>query len=88
MQAPGAKAEGGSGLGLAICREIIEAHGGTIHVVSAPGEGAAFTFTLTCEQPGCEMKTGLPIPHPLSRIPRRRVFCLERADERRQVPPA
>ncbi len=46
VQAPGAKAEGGSGLGLAICREIVEAHGGTIHVVSAPGQGAAFTFTL------------------------------------------
>ncbi len=46
VQAPGAKAEGGSGLGLAICREIVEAHGGTIRVESASGQGAAFTFTL------------------------------------------
>lgn len=36
----------GMGLGLAISREIIRAHGGTIHVESGPGQGACFTFTL------------------------------------------
>lgn len=37
---------GGSGLGLAVARSIVEAHGGQIGVDSAPGQGAAFWFTL------------------------------------------
>jgi signal transduction histidine kinase len=36
----------GSGLGLAIVRGIIEAHGGSVSVESAPGQGARFTFAL------------------------------------------
>jgi signal transduction histidine kinase len=36
----------GCGLGLAISRRIIEVHGGTISVQSAPGQGSTFSFTL------------------------------------------
>ncbi len=36
----------GSGVGLATCKKLVEARGGTLDVVSRPGEGAAFTYTL------------------------------------------
>jgi PAS domain S-box-containing protein len=37
---------GGTGLGLAICKGLVEAMGGQIGVVSAPGQGACFSFDI------------------------------------------
>lgn len=40
------RASGGSGLGLSIVAAIVEAHGGTVNVDTAPGDGARFRVVL------------------------------------------
>ena len=49
----GATARGrpGSGLGLAIVRQVAEAHGGSITVEDAPGEGALFRLHVASAEP-------------------------------------
>ena len=45
---------GGTGLGLAIAKELVEAHGGSIHVKSTLGEGTVVTVELPVE---CKLKS-------------------------------
>ena len=41
-----ARGDAALGLGLPLTRQFIEAHGGTVELVSAPGEGTAVTLTI------------------------------------------
>jgi two-component system sensor histidine kinase KdpD len=42
----------GTGMGLPIAKMIVEAHGGTIRVVSCAGRGSVFTFSLPAKRDG------------------------------------
>lgn len=45
------KGQRGTGLGLAVVRNLVEEHGGTVDVVSTPGEGTTFTVRLPASGP-------------------------------------
>jgi len=55
------RVHGGAGLGLSIVASIVGAHGGSVEVASAPGEGTAFTVRLPTRGDGNGGDAG-PVP--------------------------
>lgn len=58
-----AREHGGTGLGLAITKQLVELHNGKIDVISQPGKGTTFIFTMPTSNTLCEHKSkDLPAP--------------------------
>ena len=52
LQTSGTEREKGSGLGLALCREFAKRHGGSLEVISHPGEGSRFFVSFPVSKNG------------------------------------
>ncbi len=61
VRGPHARYSTSLGLGLYLCRQIVNAHGGQIGVLSAPGSGATFWLTLPLAAPTSNELQSAPV---------------------------
>jgi signal transduction histidine kinase len=50
----------GVGLGVVIVKKLVEAHGGEVHVLSEPGKGSTFAFTMPLADPSPDEPEAVP----------------------------
>ncbi len=85
-----ARERAGTGLGLAIVRSIVDQHGGTVAVQSAPGRGSTFTITIPRDTAEPREDSGAPPEQDLvarhgGRRPERRVLMIDDDPDIRDV---
>ena len=68
----------GTGLGLSLCHGIVEGHGGTLSLISEPGEGAIFRVELPVVAPPAA--TGKNAPETTPAVSGKRILVVD--DER------
>jgi len=73
---------GGTGLGLSVTKSLVELHGGNIEVISEPGKGTTFLFTLPKSDSAPEIK---PITHEMLKTVRVDALMREDKPPRRQI---
>jgi len=74
---------GGVGLGLAVVKRIVDEHGGTIRVDSAPGEGTRFEISMPVTP--CAIPEPAAIPAALPSLRGCRILVAEDNDLNRQI---
>ncbi|HEU4579180.1 MAG TPA: ATP-binding protein [Polyangiaceae bacterium] len=76
QQLPGSRRKGGLGLGLSITKQLVEAHGGQIHVAS-PGAGLGSTFTVRLPRVNGPLPSADEVHEQETRLANRRILVID-----------